>query len=77
MCTLYIRVSKTYSITAGLLLVILSCIRVFAYVPFNIYCDFNFQKKKKIEIPKEKKSLGSHLNTFVSEFGGNVFSIDS
>lgn len=28
-------------------------------------------------MPKEKKSLSIRLNAFVSEFGGNVFSIDS
>lgn len=28
-------------------------------------------------MPKEKKSLSDRLNTFVCEFGGNVFSIDS
>lgn len=28
-------------------------------------------------MPKEKKSLSIRLNTFVSEFGGNVFSVDS
>lgn len=28
-------------------------------------------------MPKKIKSLSGRLNTFVSEFGGNVFSIDS